>query len=85
MKMFMFGFVALLATGSAFAAAPSQTTVIHDKPGAFLHLDIDTVLSSTDLSNQCGVIPAKLDYLNHMGQEHVLDYQVEGTGCSNQN
>jgi Protein of unknown function (DUF2790) len=85
MKMFMLGFAALLATGSAFASMPETAPVIHDKPGAFVHLDIDKVLSSTDISQQCGVIPARLDYLNHQGQEHVLDYQVEGSGCANQN
>ncbi|KAA0968810.1 DUF2790 domain-containing protein [Pseudomonas sp. ANT_H12B] len=81
MKMFMLGFTALLATGSAFAATQSAAPVIHDKTGFFVHLDVDKVLSSTDISQQCGIIPARLDYLDHQGQEHVLDYQVEGGGC----
>lgn len=46
MKLFMFGFAALLVTGSVFAAdAPN---VIHDKVGFFVHLDVAKVLSSTD-------------------------------------
>jgi hypothetical protein len=85
MKMLIFGFAALFATGAAFAGTQPQAPVIHDKPGFFVHLDVDKVLSTTDISQQCGVIPARLDYLDHQGQEHVLDYQVEGSGCTNEN
>lgn len=83
MKMLILGFAALLATGSAFADTQPQAPVIHDKPGFFVHLDVDKVLSTTDISQECGIIPARLDYLDHKGQEHVLDYQVEGSGCTN--
>ena len=86
MKLFIFGFAALLATGSAFAADTSPTdTVIHDKTGFFVHLDINKVLSSTDTYGQCGIVPARLDYLDHQGREHVLDYQVQGIGCASDN
>ncbi|WP_205548590.1 DUF2790 domain-containing protein [Pseudomonas carnis] len=86
MKLFALGFAALLATGSAFAAdtAPA-TNVIHDKTGFFVHLDVARVLSSTDTYGQCGVVPAQLRYLDHQDREHVLDYQVQGTGCANDN
>lgn len=83
MKIFMLAFAALLTTGSAFADTQPQGSVIHDKTGFFVHLDVDKVLSTTDISQQCGIIPARLDYLDHKGQEHVLDYQVEGSGCTN--
>ena len=86
MKLFILGFAALLATGSAFADDMTPTTnVIHDKTGFFVHLDVDKVLSSTDTYGQCGIVPARLDYLDHQGREHVLDYQVQGTGCPNDN
>ncbi|MBT0626031.1 DUF2790 domain-containing protein [Pseudomonas fluorescens] len=86
MKLFILGFAALLATGSAFAAAtPSAPNVIHDKTGFFVHLDVDKVLSSTDTYGQCGIVPARLDYLDHQGREHVLDYQVQGIGCASDN
>ena len=86
MKLIALGLVALLATGSAFAAdtAPA-TNVIHDKTGFFVHLDVARVLSSTDTYGQCGVVPAQLRYLDHQDREHVLDYQVQGTGCANDN
>ncbi|WP_411379150.1 DUF2790 domain-containing protein [Pseudomonas sp. MPB26] len=81
MKLFTLGFAALLATGSVFAAEP----VIHDKTGFFVHLDVAKVLSSTDSYGECGVVPARLDYLDSQGREHVLDYQVLGNGCASDN
>lgn len=73
----------ILLCGSAFASMPGAEPVIQDKPGFFVHLDVDKVLSSTDISGQCGIVPAQLDYLDHQGREHHLDYQVEGSGCAN--
>ncbi|WP_395606543.1 DUF2790 domain-containing protein [Pseudomonas sp. B22129] len=86
MKLFILGFTALLATGSVFAAdTASAADVIHDKASFFVHLDVDKVLSSTDTYGQCGIVPARLDYLDHQGREHVLDYQVQGIGCASDN
>ena len=81
MKLLILSLAALLTTGSVFAADP----VIHDKTGFFVHLDVDKVLSSTDTYGQCGIVPARLHYLDHQGREHVLDYQVQGIGCPNDN
>jgi len=83
MKSLILGFAALLATGSVFASTMPDTSVIHDKPGFFVHMDIDKVLASTDISQKCGIVPAQLKYLDHSGQAHELDYQVEGSGCTN--
>ncbi|NNA46126.1 DUF2790 domain-containing protein [Pseudomonas lactis] len=86
MKLIALGFAALLVTGSVFAAdAAPAANVIHDKTGFFVHLDVAKVLSSTDTYGQCGVVPAQLRYLDHQDREHVLDYQVQGTGCTNDN
>ncbi|OPB27791.1 DUF2790 domain-containing protein [Pseudomonas fluorescens] len=86
MKLFALGFAALLVTGSVFAAdAAPAANVIHDKTGFFVHLDVAKVLSSTDTYGQCGVVPAQLRYLDHQDREHVLDYQVQDTGCTNDN
>jgi prophage antirepressor-like protein len=84
MKLFILGFATLLATGSAFAGTSDTSAVIHDRTGFFVHLDVAKVLSMTDISDQCDVIPARLDYLDHQGREHVLDYQVQGR-CTNEN
>ncbi|MBK5528971.1 DUF2790 domain-containing protein [Pseudomonas sp. TH08] len=83
MKTLILAFSALLASGSLFAASMPDTAVIHDKNGFYVNLDVDKVLSSTDISQACGVVPAKLNYLDHQGREHVLDYQVQGSGCIN--
>ncbi|MBD8557591.1 DUF2790 domain-containing protein [Pseudomonas fluorescens] len=86
MKLIALGFAALLVTGSVFAAdAAPAANVIHDKTGFFVHLDVAKVLSSTDTYGQCGVVPAQLRYLDHQDRVHVLDYQVQGTGCTNDN
>lgn len=85
MKLFILGFAALVATGSAFADTTDATSVIHDKPGFFMHMDVAKVLSSTDTYGQCGIVPARLDYLDSQGREHVLDYSVQGIGCANDN
>ena len=85
MKTFIFAIAAFLAAGSAFADTASTQPVIHDKTGFFVHLDVAKVLSSTDISQQCGIVPAELNYLDSQGREHVLDYQVSGAGCTNAN
>lgn len=84
MKMLLLGIFGLLITGSALADT-SSSALIHDQPGFFVHLDIDKVVGQTDLTSQCGIVPARLDYLDHAGQEHVLDYLVHGYGCQNDN
>ncbi|MFW9078817.1 DUF2790 domain-containing protein [Pseudomonas sp. P2757] len=83
MKTLILAFTALLASASVFASSMPDTAVIQDKTGVFVHLDVDKVLSSTDISQACGVIPAQLNYLDHQGREHVLNYQVQGSGCTN--
>ncbi|KAB0494093.1 DUF2790 domain-containing protein [Pseudomonas vancouverensis] len=85
MKLFMLGFAALLATGSAFAANDANTSVIHDKDGFYVPVDVAKVVSMTDLTGQCGVVPAQFKYIDHQGRQHELDYQVEGTSCLGEN
>lgn len=82
MKYYALALATLLASGSAFAADNEKPPVVHDKDGFVVHLDVAKVLSDTNTSNSCGVVPARLDYLNHQGQEHVLDYKVVGGGCA---
>ena len=84
MKALLLGIFGLLATGSALAAS-DNSALIHDKPGSFVPLDVDRVVSQTDLNAQCGIVPARLDYLDHAGREHELDYLAFGNGCYNQN
>ncbi|OOG14873.1 DUF2790 domain-containing protein [Pseudomonas sp. B21-040] len=46
-------------------------------------LDIKRVISVSDVGDQCGPGPAQMTYEDSHGQQHVLQYQVMGTGCSN--
>ena len=46
-------------------------------------LDIDKVITVTELADQCGPVPVQMTYEDSHGQRHVLEYQVMGTGCSN--
>ncbi|MFY0732434.1 DUF2790 domain-containing protein [Pseudomonas sp. NFX15] len=85
MKMLLLGVAALLATGSAFAATESTSPIIHDKDGFYVPVDVAKVLSMTDLSGKCGIVPAQFNYLDHQGREHQLDYQVQGISCLGEN
>ena len=76
--------VALLGFSSVVAAQDGSATTKQVEQYRYgTHLDVAKVLSSTDISQQCGVIPAQLNYLDSQGREHVLDYQVNGSGCTN--
>jgi hypothetical protein len=85
MKMLILGFAALLAMGFAFADTQTAEPVIHDKTGSFVHLDIAKDLSSNIITQECGIVPAQLIYLDHQGRKHVLDYRVQGMNCIGDN
>lgn len=44
-------------------------------------LDIAKVISVTDTSTACEVVPATMIYIDHQGQTHTLTYKVMGI-CS---
>lgn len=78
-------FLLLLASGFACASTPNSGPIIYDKPGFLVHLDIAKVISNTDVSEETGIVSSKLDYLDHAGREHVMDYEVEGSDSAPQN
>ncbi|SNY16509.1 Protein of unknown function [Pseudomonas sp. LAMO17WK12:I6] len=50
------------------------------------HLDIQKVLSMTeDNAVNCGIIDARMTYLDSAGKTQVLDYRKFADGCNNQN
>ena len=67
MKMLTLGLAALLATGPALADTHTADPVIHDKPGFFVHLDVAKELTSTNISQECGIVPAQFTYLDPRG------------------
>ena len=50
------------------------------------HLDIHKVLSlKQDNSVNCGIVEARMTYLDSAGQTRVLDYSKFADGCNNDN
>ncbi len=84
MKLCVLMCTALVFSGSTFADSTEPLPVIHDKAGFYIDIDVAKIISMTDISKQCGVVSAQLDYLDHQGREHVLDYKVQGY-CPNDN
>ncbi len=71
----------------AFADDNSSTTATAKTPVETYtydtHLDIKRVISVTDVGEQCGPVSAQMTYEDSHGQQHVVEYQVMGTRCSN--
>ncbi|MDH1932806.1 DUF2790 domain-containing protein [Pseudomonas sp. GD03696] len=47
-----------------------------------MKLDIARVLSSSDTSRVCGVVPTVMHYEDSQGELRALEYLVHGGGCS---
>lgn len=81
-------FLALGVLGSQAFAGESHSTAADSKTPVETYtydtkLDIQKVITVTDIPDQCGPVPAQMTYEDSHGQRHVLQYQVIGTGCSN--
>ncbi|WP_223434973.1 MULTISPECIES: DUF2790 domain-containing protein [unclassified Pseudomonas] len=48
-----------------------------------MKLDIQKIITVSDIANECAPVPAQMTYEDSHGQRHILQYQVMGTGCSN--
>ena len=68
----------VLGTPMVFAAELPVENYTYDT-----HLDIAKVISQDAIPDVCGVVPIKMRYLDHQGQEHLMQYLVMGNGCSN--
>jgi len=69
---------AVLNVAAFSAHADVQTTPVHSA-----HLDIKQVLSIEDSGSGCGVVNARLNYLDSNGTHKVLDYSKVAE-CANQ-
>ncbi|MFP3680198.1 DUF2790 domain-containing protein [Pseudomonas sp. URMO17WK12:I12] len=89
MKLSKFALLLTLASlgAPAFADDSSAKTATANSPVETYtydtHLDIKRVISVSDVGDECGPVPAQMTYEDSRGQQHVLQYQVMGTGCSN--
>ncbi|WP_256830509.1 DUF2790 domain-containing protein [Pseudomonas sp. Pse1] len=77
MKALLSLFLTVVAT-SALAAGNEPATTPYDPARP---LDIARVISISDTSNACGVVPSTMVYVDPQGQTHRVTYQVMGT-CS---
>lgn len=81
MKLFKALIVAsfvMLGTQTAFADQPAV-----EQYSYYSHLDIAKVIDMDRVPDDvCGVVPVQMTYLDHQGQEHVMQYSVVGNGCS---
>ncbi|MFI8479179.1 DUF2790 domain-containing protein [Pseudomonas sp. NPDC078700] len=57
--------------------------VVHYRYG--MDLDIDTIISLTPTDAGCDVMPAQITYEDSSGKLNILEYRVNGTGCTSQN
>lgn len=81
-------FLALGVLGTQAFAGESQSTAAGSKMPVDTYtydmkLDIQKVITVSDIPDQCGPVPAQMTYEDSQGQRHILQYQVMGTGCSN--
>ncbi|WP_397449195.1 DUF2790 domain-containing protein [Pseudomonas sp. NA-150] len=44
-------------------------------------LDIAKVVWMSTIPISCDVVPARMDYIDSKGKEHLIEYQVMGNGC----
>ncbi|WP_460126204.1 DUF2790 domain-containing protein [Pseudomonas sp. S2_C03] len=85
-------FKALMLVAFAAAAAPAfsadDSTQTEGHPASVetyhygMKLDIQKVISVSEIANECAPVPAQMTYEDSQGKRHILKYQVMGTGCS---
>ncbi|ESQ99900.1 MULTISPECIES: DUF2790 domain-containing protein [Pseudomonadaceae] len=83
--------VVLVVAGGLAQAAQGQAIHIESQPQAGqvpvetyrygLKLDIARVLSTSDTSHLCGVVPTVMHYENSRGEVRALEYLILGGGC----
>lgn len=68
----------MLGSQMAFADQPAVEQYTYSS-----HLDIAKVIHMDAVPDVCDVVPVHMTYLDHQGQQHVMEYRVMGNGCSN--
>lgn len=77
------GFLGTQAFAEESTAKPQATKAPVETYSYGSKLDINKVISISDVPNECGPVAAQMTYEDSKGQRHVLQYQVMGNGCSN--
>ncbi|PJI51101.1 MAG: topoisomerase II [Pseudomonas sp.] len=79
LAMLGFSSLALAEQANASDQAPSAAVEQYTYD---MKLDVAHVISTTDVSDQCGIVPARMTYEDSQGLRHTVEYQVWGNGCS---
>lgn len=78
--LFMAGVSCMSMAAEQVASNQEQKTIEQYTYGT--HMEISTVVSQSEVPDVCGVVPAQMTYIDHQGQQHTMEYQVMGNGCS---
>ncbi|UVE19133.1 DUF2790 domain-containing protein [Pseudomonas sp. LS44] len=46
-----------------------------------MKLDVAHVVSITDTSKECGIVPTRMTYDDSQGKRHIVEYMIWGNGC----
>ncbi|MDH0645318.1 DUF2790 domain-containing protein [Pseudomonas sp. GD03858] len=50
-----------------------------------MKLDIDSVISTSSESANCGVVPARMTFMDHNGHAHTIEYHKSSDSCQGEN
>lgn len=72
---------ATIAHASSAPNNNNQPPIEHYNYG--MRLDISKLLSQSDVPDVCGVVPMRMTYEDSQGKQHILAYEILGSGCNN--
>lgn len=75
--------LALFGFSSVVMAQDSTTTPPVEQYTYASHLDVAKIISEDPVPDVCAVVPAHMTYQDSQGKQHILQYEVMGSGCSN--
>ncbi|WP_411389177.1 DUF2790 domain-containing protein [Pseudomonas sp. MPB23] len=78
----LFGFSSLVMAQEGAAPVDDQQVQVEQYTYA-THLDVAKVISQTQASDECAVVPMRMTYEDSQGKRHILAYEAMGNGCSN--
>ncbi|MEB0042999.1 MULTISPECIES: DUF2790 domain-containing protein [unclassified Pseudomonas] len=79
----------LLMCASAASMADEKAAVTAQQQPAVeqytysMNLDVAKVISVSEVSSGCEAAPVRMNYLDSAGKQHIVEYLMMGTGCSN--
>lgn len=78
----LFGFSSVVMAQEGTIKTQGQQAPIEQYSYA-THLDVAKVMSEEPVPDICGVVPMRMTYQDSNGKQHILEYEVMGSGCSN--